>query len=260
VPAAIRTGLCSVTLRARPADEVVAIAAAAGLEAIEWGADTHVPPGAVGTAESVRAATEAAGLRVASYGSYYRAGHDDPDGFEAVLESARALGAPRVRVWAGATASADATPVERVAVVSATRQAADRAAADGIEVGLEFHGGTLTDDVDSALALLDAVAGARVATYWQPPEGLPGDAALAGLRRLLERVTAVHVFSWWPGQERRRLAERESLWRGAFELLAAGRSPVDALLEFVPGDDPALVPGEARTLRELVKEPGRGQA
>jgi hypothetical protein len=28
----------------------------------------------------------------------------------------------------------------------------------------------------------------------------------------------------------------------------------------VPGDDPALVPGEARTLRELVKEPGRGQA
>lgn len=260
MPAAIRTGLCSVTLRARPADEVVAISAAAGLEAIEWSADTHVPPGAVGTAESVRAATEAAGLRVASYGSYYRAGHDDPDGFEAVLESARALGAPRVRVWAGATASADATPVERVAVASAAREAADRAAADGIEVGFEFHGGTLTDDVDSALALLDAVAGARVATYWQPSEGLPEDEALAGLRRLLERVTAVHVFSWWPGQERRRLAERESLWRGAFELLAAGRSPVDALLEFVPGDDPALVAGEARTLREFVKEPGRGQA
>jgi 3-dehydroshikimate dehydratase len=264
VPAVIRTGLCSVTLRARPADEVVAITAAAGLEAIEWGADIHVPPGAVGTAESVRAATEAAGLRVASYGSYYRAGHDDPDGFEAVLESARALGAPRVRVWAGATASADATPVERVAVVSATCQAADRAAAAGIELGLEFHGGTLTDEVDSALGLLDAVApavaGARVATYWQPPEGLPGDEALAGLRRLRERVTAVHVFSWWPRQERRRLAERERFWRGAFELLAAGRSPVDALLEFVPGDDPALVAGEARTLRELVKEPGRAQA
>ena len=68
------------------------------------------------------------------------------------------------------------------------------------------------------------------------------------------------MFSWWPGQERRRLAERETLWRGAFELLAAGRSPVDALLEFVPGDDPLLVACEARTLRELVKEPDRGQA
>jgi 3-dehydroshikimate dehydratase len=260
VPAVIRTGLCSVTLRARPADEVVAIAAAAGLEAIEWGADVHVPPGAVGTAESVRATTEAAGLRVASYGSYYRAGHDDAKSFDAVVESALALGAPRVRVWAGATASADATPAERLAVVSATCQAADRAAAAGIDVALEFHGGTLTDEVDSALGLLDAVGGARVAAYWQPPEGAPDDKALAGLRRLLDRVTAVHVFSWWPGQERRRLAARETLWRGAFELLAAARSPVDALLEFVPGDDPLLVAGEARTLRELMKEPGRVQA
>jgi 3-dehydroshikimate dehydratase len=264
VPAGIRTGLCSVTLRTRPADEVVAITASAGLEAIEWGADIHVPPGAVGTAESVRTATEAAGLRVASYGSYYRAGYDDPEAFEAVLASARALGAPRVRVWAGATASGKATAAERLAVISATRRVAERAAAAGIEVGLEFHGDTLTDEVDSALGLLGAVAparaGARVTTYWQPPEGVPGDEALAGLRRLLEHVTAVHVFSWWPGRERRRLAVRERLWRAAFELLAAGRAPVDALLEFVPGDDPRLVAGEARTLGELVKEPYRGPA
>jgi 3-dehydroshikimate dehydratase len=243
VPAAIRTGLCSVTLRAQSADEVVAIAAAAGLEAIEWGADVHVPPGEVGLAASARAATEAAGLRVASYGSYFRAGHDDPDGFDAVLASARALAAPRIRVWAGATASADATPAQRAAVVSATRAAAERAAAAGVAVGLEFHGGTLTDDVESALALIEATG---VPSYWQPPQDLPAEAALAGLRRL-PHVPAVHVFSWWPGSTRRRLLERRALWRAVFATFTAG----DALLEFVPGDDPSLVAEEAKELRHV---------
>jgi 3-dehydroshikimate dehydratase len=249
----IRGGLCSVTLRALAAADVVRIAAAAGLEGIEWGADVHVPPGDLSAAESVRAATEQAGLRATSYGSYYRAGHDDPANFGAALSSARALGAPRIRVWAGARGSAGAGARERAAVSAALRRAADQAADAGIQIALEFHGGTLTDDVDSTLQLLEE---GGVATYWQPPEGVADEEALAGLRRLLDRVTAVHVFSWWPGRQRRPLAARERLWRRAFALLAPRGSPLDALLEFVPGDDPALVAGEARTLRRLVEEAG----
>ena len=258
----IRTGLCSVTLRALAADEVIRIAAAAGLEGIEWGADVHVPPGDLAIAESVRAATTAAGLRVASYGSYYRAGDDDEADFGAVLASARALGAPRIRIWAGATASADATPAARAAVAAGAGDAVERAAAAGVQVAFEFHRGTLTDGVDSALALLEAVDPAAAspqpltATYWQPPEGMPDDQALAGLRRLLGRVAAVHVFSWWPRNERRRLAERAGLWRAAFELLAREAAPVDALLEFVPDDDPELVAAEARKLSEILERAG----
>jgi sugar phosphate isomerase/epimerase len=257
----IRTGLCSVTLRALPADEVIRVTAAAGLAGIEWGADVHVSPGDLGTAASVRADTRAAGLHVTSYGSYYRAGHDDAADFGAVLDTARALGAPRIRVWAGATASADATPAERAAVVAAARDAVDRAAAAGIQVAFEFHGGTLTDDAGSARELLEAVdaaAGgrARVATYWQPPEGMPDEEALAGLRRLLGRVPAVHVFSWWPGNERRRLADRASLWRAAFGRLLEQGEPLDALLEFVPGDDPGVVAAEAQTLSQLLEGAG----
>jgi 3-dehydroshikimate dehydratase len=262
----IHTGLCSVTLRALAADEVVRIAAAAGLESIEWGADVHVPPGDLATAESVRAATMTAGLRIASYGSYHRAGGADEADFRAVLASARALGAPRIRIWAGATASDDATPAARASVAAGARDAVARAAAAGVQVAFEFHRGTLTDRVDSVLELLDAVdpaagrspppGGRRVATYWQPPEGMPDEEALAGLRRLLGRVAAVHVFSWWPRNERRRLAERAGLWRAAFELLAREREPVDALLEFVPDDDPDLVAAEARTLSEILAQAG----
>lgn len=233
--------------------------AAAGLGGIEWGADVHVQPGDLATAESVRAATEEAALRVTSYGSYYRAGRDDPTSFGAVLDSARTLGAPRIRVWAGAKGSADASDAERAAVNAATRRAADDAAAAGIELGLEFHAGTLTDDVDSTHRLLEAAADAT--TYWQPPEDVDDAEALAGLCRLRDRVTAVHVFSWWPGAQRRPLAAREGLWRDAFQLLLGARAaPIDALLEFVPDDDPALVGGEARTLRRLVEEAGGGAA
>jgi hypothetical protein len=148
-----------------------------------------------------------------------------------------------VRVWAGSTASADAGPDRRAEVVAGLRAAVEAAAP--LEVALEFHGGTLTDEVDSTLELLDAVPGLR--TYWQPPQGLADEAALAGLRRLSPRVAALHVFSWWPRAERLALAERTGLWREALAL--AG--DVDALLEFVPGDDPALVAREAETLRGL---------
>jgi 3-dehydroshikimate dehydratase len=230
----IRPGLCSVTLRALPLTEVAKVAAHAGLEAIEWGGDVHVPPGDEAAARAAREATEAAGLEVAAYGSYWRGEGD----FAAVLASARALGAPRIRIWAGTQGSDEAGEGERARVAAAAR----RAAAGGIAVAFEFHGGTLTDDAASARALADA-AGVRL--YWQPPEGLPDEQALAGLRLLGDRVAALHVFSWWPGNERRRLAEREALWRRALAHFARG----DALLEFVPGDDPALVAEEARTLR-----------
>ena len=50
----VRTGLVSVTFRQLPADEVVAVAAKAGLAAIEWGGDVHVPLGNLVTAKLVK--------------------------------------------------------------------------------------------------------------------------------------------------------------------------------------------------------------
>jgi 3-dehydroshikimate dehydratase len=239
----MRPGLCSVTLRGHSVEAVVDAAAGAGLAAIEWGADVHVPPGDAAAADAARAAGERAGVAVASYGSYFRAGDDPVSAFGPVLETARRLGAPRVRVWAGSTPSAEADRRRRAEVAAALRAAAELAAP--IEVALEFHGGTLADDAGSTLELLDVVPSLR--TYWQPPQGLADEDALAGLRQVLPRVVALHVFSWWPRDERRPLAARADLWRQALAL--AG--DVDALLEFVPGDAPAAVARDAETLRGL---------
>ncbi|MEE1650649.1 TIM barrel protein [Brachybacterium sp. J144] len=251
----IRAGLCSVTFRPLSPEQIVDLTVGAGLSRIEWAGDVHVPPGDPGRAEEVRALTENALLDVASYGSYLRFEGDEEqvraDG-EAVLASAVALGAPRIRVWAGSQGSADVAPEERARIAARVRAFADRAGEAGVEVGLEFHGRTLTDEIGSTLALLDEVSRENVLSYWQPHQDMPDADALATLRATLPHASTIHVFSWWPGSKRLPLAERGELWEQVFGILVAEGSPRDALLEFVPGDDPATLEGEAETLRALI--------
>lgn len=278
----IRPGLCSVTFRTLAVEDVIARASSAGLACIEWGADVHVPPGDIATAQRVRELTEAAGLAVSGYGSYLHFEHDAtgptgstpgtgvPDGRiaddrtaderieaegELVIASARALGAPRIRVWAGRSPSAETDPERREILVRRIRRFADAAGLAGLDVGLEFHGGTLTDEIGSTLRLLDEIDRSHVLSYWQPHQDMPADEALGTLRRALPRVSTVHVFSWWPGHERHALGElpeREGLWREVFAVLREEGSDHDALLEFVPDDDPDRLPDEAATLRSWI--------
>ena len=119
----LKPGLCSISFRKHSVDEVIEFARAAGIEGIEWGGDVHLPPGDLALAHSVREKTEAAGLVVSSYGSYYRADREEGP-FSAVLETAAALDAPVIRVWAGRRGSADADESYRTEVADCLRQAA----------------------------------------------------------------------------------------------------------------------------------------
>lgn len=243
------TGLCSVTLRHLTVPQVVDVVAAAGLTCCEWGADGHVRPGDVRAAADARDRGLDQGVRVASYGSYFRA--DTAADFPPVLASAVALGAPRIRIWAGSLGSADSD--QRDGVVAVVREAADRAADAGVQLAVEYHGGTLTDTPESTLRLLSDVDRPNVATYWQPPQSLPDAAALADLDRVLPWVAAVHVFSWWPGDHRLALDARAALWTGVVDRLRGTGRDYDALLEFVPDDDVARVPVDAATLAGFVR-------
>jgi 3-dehydroshikimate dehydratase len=251
-------GICSVTLRAQSPSEIVALAARAGLRTIEWGGDVHVPPGDLKLARSVRKQTTDAGLSVASYGSYFKAGAATPTEIEPTITTALELGAPRIRIWAGpwGTASATATGETRETVASSTRLIADAAAEAGLTVAFEFHGGTLTDDPQSTLELLKQVSRPNVSTYWQPPNSVPDDQVLAGLDLVLDQVAAAHVFSWWPEAVRHPLPCRETMWRQALERLVTLDRDVDLLLEFVPDDDPAQVGAAARTLLAWIDAAG----
>ncbi|MCK2241163.1 MULTISPECIES: sugar phosphate isomerase/epimerase [unclassified Crossiella] len=250
-------GLVSVTFRQLGVPEVVRLTAAAGLEAIEWGGDVHVPAGDLAAAETARELTAAAGLTVAAYGSYYRAGHSDPADLDPVVRTAAALGAPLIRVWAGMLGSAEATPAQRACTVQALRRAGEAAAGHGMRIALEYHRNTLTDTLASATALFAEVDRAEVVPYWQPAGGQPGAVALTEVRALLPELVTTHVFSWGPGggKDRLPLAERADLWQPVLAELAADGRDRFALVEFVPEDSPAIFLRDAATLRDWLTHP-----
>jgi 3-dehydroshikimate dehydratase len=244
----ITPGLVSVTFRQLTPAEVVDVAVRAGLGGIEWGADVHVPD--VPAASQVAALTREAGLRVACYGSYLRLGHPEGDP-RAVVDTAAALGAPLIRVWAGRLPSAEAGPEHWAAVVGDARRVAALAAEAGIDVAFEYHRNTLTDTRASALRLLELVDAANVGTLWQPEPTRGVDENLGDLASVLPHLRNVHVFSWTPARERLPLAAQSAAW--VRYLRAADTDDRFALLEFVAGDDPERLLADAATLRSLLR-------
>jgi len=260
-----RAGLVSVTFRQLAPRDVIGLAKETGLTVLEWGGDVHVPAGDVVRAQEVAAMTREAGLETVCYGSYYRVGHEGEDGtvpFAGVLETAVALEAPRIRVWAGKQGSdaSDGTYFERVCA-DALRIAGLGARA-GVEVAFEFHGGTLNDDAEAATKLLAALPHPNLRSLWQPLVSLDAVGQAESLAVVLPRLAHVHAYQWRPGHpvDRRPLAEGLGLWRawlGTMKL--AGRSP-DVLLEFVRGDDPSALREDAAHLLELLRDAPTGAA
>lgn len=247
----IHSGLVSITFRKLSPAEIVALVRKAGLTGIEWGGDVHVPHGDIGRAREVRAMTQEAGLRVAAYGSYYRAGWSETNGlpFRQVLDSAVELGAPTIRVWPGGKGSADVDATGRRAVVDDLRRIADIAAQAGVTISTEFHGGTLTDTNESACRLLEEVAHPNLFTCWQPHNGEATEACVEGLRAVLPRVGNVHVFHWWPtSAERHALADGAARWTPFLKELKTLPGERFAMLEFVQGDSEDAFLRDAATL------------
>lgn len=212
----------------------------------------HAPPGDVGRLGELGQQTREAGLRVASYGSYWRAGVSPQEDLLAIVAGAAALGAPRIRVWAGDTGTADADDRTWQAVSAALAQGAAVADDHGVELALEFHPDTLTDSATSTIELLERVDSPTLRTYWQPRLDEEVDASIKGLERLLPWLSAVHVFSWWPAAHRLPLSDRADLWSAALGRLADRVPPCDLLLEFVEGDDVRALARDAHTLHALL--------
>ena len=163
-------GLVSVTFKQLPCEDVIRLAQEAQLKVIEWHGVEHVPHGDLETAERVAQSTVDAGLAVATYGSYYVVGESEDKGlsFASVLQTAKALQAPMVRVWAGHLNPTDATPAYRSKIADETRRIADLAAQEDIKLVLEFHQDSLTQTGESCAALMEAVDHPNAYAYWQP--------------------------------------------------------------------------------------------
>jgi sugar phosphate isomerase/epimerase len=255
----IHTGLVSVTFRRYSPQDVIKLVQKTTLKRIEWGGDVHVPPGETETAKEVAKQTEDAGLTVAAYGSYYRVGVPGKQqaSFDQVLETAAALGAPLIRLWAGDRGSRSANDQHWDRAASETQMLADQAKQAGIALAFEFHGHTLNDEVESTERLMTIVNRRNVGTLWQPNASLDVEYMMDHLRRLRKWLYNIHVFHWHEGQ-RRPLVEAENQWCRLLAAASAGGSrDVGALLEFVQNDSQKNFLEDAQTLRECARSVNR---
>lgn len=241
-------GMTSVTFRALTTDEILRLCAQSGLDGIEWGGDIHVPAGDLGNASDVAARTSACGLRVLSYGSYYRlcTGMD----FSSVLDTACALGADKIRVWAGDRGSGEADAAYRDRTAEELRRICAMAQERRVSIGLEYHRNTLTDTCESALSLLRQADCSNLFTYWQPNPDLTLERQMREIHYLLPQIRSVHVFQWSSGNVRHALDTGEPEWRAYLEAL--GKASLDYILEFVPDDSPSQFLADAKTLAQWV--------
>ncbi len=245
----MKKGLFSVTFRSLGREKIAALAKEASLDEIIWGGDVHVPHGDFDAAKDALSVCRKQGVGTNIYGSYYKLADD---GFSAVYDTSEALLSSVVRIWAGLKGSSDTTDDERDTIVRRLAIAADEAKKRSLTLAFEYHGGTLTDNAESALRLLDAVGRDNVRLHWQPNQYRDFDYNVRALTSVAPYVDAVHVFAW-RGNDKLPLITQEREWRTYFDILAPHGNCALAALEFVPVETRDDLLRDAETLDMLLK-------
>lgn len=251
-----KLGLTSVTFRPLSPEEIIRLAAEAKLDGIEWGGDIHVPAGDLAIAEKVGKMTRDAGLKVLSYGSYYHALPDTEAEGKTVLQTAAALGAPNIRIWAGNTDSSKLDDASFESVAASIERFCIAAERHGITVSTEYHANTATSDIETTARLLDRIKNSNFYTYFQPDVRHTDAENLVALKRILPRVSNIHVFYWKSWTERYLLSEGTSVWMPYLKLLAGSpEKSFDhaAIMEFVKDDAVENFRKDAASLHELAE-------
>lgn len=247
-----RTGLTSVTFRQKSIDEIIELTLRAQLSGIEWGGDVHLPPGETALAAKTAEKTRAAGLEVLSYGSYYHG--DETEDFGAVLATAKALGAPVIRVWAGRKTFEESTKEEFAALAERFFKAAEMAAKENIRISFEYHRGTATQTLAGAKALLGAASHPNLSCYWQPNPDITQAQQLEEIDGLLENITNIHVFTWTGANVRHPLADGSERWLQYLDHIRRDGKAHDLILEFVQDDLEQALLADAQTLHGWLAE------
>ena len=249
----VNTGLTSVTFRKIEPLQIIEIAKNSGLQSIEWGADVHVQPNDIDNAKRICDNTKNAGLEVAGYGSYFVAGQQNPEEFKMILQAAIALEAPIIRVWAGwkTYQTADIGYIKKV--IECTRTICDMAAEKGIQIGYEYHPGTLTEGASYALKTLREIERDNMKLYWQPDFRLSHSANCEALQTVLPYLQNIHVFCLSEEGMHLPLKHGSKEWRTYASLLEKSNIR-NVLLEFVKDESEAQFVQDAQILKELIFE------
>ncbi len=249
----LKPGLASMTFRGKTPAELIDLVKGAGLSAIEWAGDSHVPAGDVKIAREVRDMTVSAGLECSSYGSYYRLGKGAE--FEPVLESALELGVSDIRIWSGGEGSLETDEKRREELVDEAKKISKLAGAEGVRISTECHQHTLTDRLESHLKLLDEVGEPNFLTYWQAIPTLPQAELEESLRAIYNtgKLTNIHIHSF--DEERRLVMIKDGRidWVSCLDIVRKDDRDRYVLIESVQDGADESFMCDAKKLLELLK-------
>ncbi len=264
----MKTGLVSVSFRKKSIKELIKATKESGLEYIEWGGDVHVPMGKTKLAGSTRKLMHGAGLKCASYGSYfgllYHCDEHFPMPFKRVLKTAKRLGAKTVRVWlgwpyCGCKKGCNVFLCEKYYKknVNVTKALCAQAKKYGLTLSIECHFKTLSDDYHDTLRFLKDVDCDNLRLYWQPNHARGFEYNLEALKALRPYITNVHVFNWNEKGEKSTLGDEKGIreWTEYIKVLN-DENAKDRIffLEFMPDGEITSLPTEARALNDIISE------
>lgn len=258
----MKPGLVSISFRELSPEEIVDLVTESGLQGIEWGGDVHVPHGDLETGQRIGQLTRAAGLQVASYGSYYRFDECYEDersegpSMESVLETTVALGAPAIRVWAGRTSPNETSELVRDSISVRAREFGEKASALGIRLDFEYHENTLTETPESTVELLEMVNCSNVHSLWQPPLQMSPKLRLEGLRQIKPRISNLHCnhFGQEPWPNTKPLKNGEPEWLSYLKEMDTSPGDRWVLIEHVHNHVPEQLPEDAAALNKWLAE------
>jgi len=251
----MKTGLTSVTFREKSVQEIIALAKEATLDGIEWGGDVHCPAGEIDTAKEIKRRCDEAQLEIFSYGSYYK-GQEGED-FLPVLQTAVALNAPVIRIWAGRMSPETITEEYFDQLIKNIQDACDAALKENITLGLEYHRRSMTQTKEGAMKLIQAVDRKNLKTYWQPNPEVTFDEHIQELKTIADHLVAMHVFNWDETNTRYLLEEGEGIkkWKKYVACVRGSGIDLPLILEFVKEDKTESFMCDAVSLRTILRKP-----
>ena len=248
----MKTGLTSVSFRKLSAEEVIEVAAKAGVDGIEWGSDVHVPPTNTEYAKEIAEKTREKGLEVISYGSYFYLGENND--FAPFIDTAVAMGTKYIRIWGGKKERHELSDEQYEALVEETKKIGKMAAEKGVIVSLEYHQHSITATAVDAAKFASDVDMPSIRLYWQSILNRSLEDNLADFELVAPYLTNVHVFNYVDGkQELLEAGDGIKNWTAYIERIKKVPGERAIMTEFCKGGLPESFIADAAVLNRLAK-------
>lgn len=243
-------GLVSVSFRNNCINEILRAVNNAKLSLVEWGSDIHAPCNDTQRLLQIAALQKQYGIECCSYGTYFKIGKDKPDDIWSYIIAAKILGTDILRIWCGNKNFEDYTADELDVLVSNCKKVAKTAEKENVTLCLECHNGTITNCLEGAKFILDAVNSEHFKMYWQPNQYKSFETNLEYAKNIAKQVKVIHVFNWTE-KENLPLLLGVDIWKKYLENFD---SNIPLLLEFMPDGKIESLNAESDALRLIVKE------